>query len=170
MNSIADVVDVQTQARNKTPIEVIRAKYISERIKVPVPAWDGVVLYFPKLSSRAAERTDASNEKSEYERQIQFIIDNAQVADGSPAFVPEDFGDLMDKAALEVVNKVVTDAMGGGLTSKEADALLAHDPFSDSKSSSPNNSTSSSGKLERSTSTNSPSGQPTIGARAKSRG
>jgi hypothetical protein len=145
----------------------VREKYYTDRIQVEVPEWDET-LYFPKISSRAAQMTENKAGEDELERQVKYLIRFAQTEDGERAFADEDFEDVMEMAELQLIGRVIVAVMEGTMTDKEADALVQHDPLPSSTSASPSNSASPSPKSANLNSTNSPSGQPTSAPKAMS--
>lgn len=143
--------------RQQKLIDRVKEKYYADRITVEVPEWDET-LYFPKVSSRAAQMTENKEGEDELERQVRYLIRFAQYEDTEPAFTDDDFESVMEMAEFQVINRIIVAVMEGTMTNKEADALVQHDPLPSSTSVSPSNSASPSPKSVNLTSMNSQSG------------
>jgi hypothetical protein len=88
-------------------IDIIRRASRAERRMLEVPEWEGLKLYFGRLTTGDVQGTAERNPKDMIERNIYLVIAKAQLEDGTPAFNVGDKHHLTHEADFMVTQRVI---------------------------------------------------------------
>lgn len=112
-------------------IDIIRRASRSERKCIEVPEWEGLKLYFAKLTTADVQSVAERNPKDVIERNMYLMIAKAQDEDGAPAFELGDRHFLNSEADFLVVQRVVNFMFeSASVTMDEAKQAIKEDPIS----------------------------------------
>lgn len=89
------------------PIDVIRRCSSLNNREIVVPEWDGMKLYFGKMTGANWDSVDARSPKTDMDRHLLFLIMMAKQEDGTPAFQTGDKQYLVNEAELSVLQRVI---------------------------------------------------------------
>lgn len=88
-------------------VDRIREKNSDGRKSIIVPEWDGVELFFSRMTIGDMRSVKDRSPKDDYDRNLMLLIHKARYADGSPAFTMGDKHYLETEADLPVVQRVI---------------------------------------------------------------
>ena len=115
------------------PIDVIRRCSSAMKREIVVPEWEGMTLYFGKMTAADWDAVEMRNPKTDMDRHLLLLIKMARLEDGTPAFQMGDRTYLRDEAELTVLQRVIAFMYEGQYASVEqAEEAIEGNPVSDS--------------------------------------
>jgi len=112
-------------------IDVIRRASRTERKMIEVAEWEGLKLYFNKLTTADIQGIADRNPKDTIERNMYLLVSKAQVESGEPAFNVGDLHFLRSEADFMVVQRVINFMFESAVSSvEEAKEAIKEDPIS----------------------------------------
>lgn len=110
-------------------IDKIRASYNAAQRQLVVPEFDGLELFFSRLTTADMQAVLAREPKDSYEQDLVLLIHKAKDAEGKPAFQMGDLHYLKTEADYVVLRRIIGFMYEAAmLTEKEAKEQIETDP------------------------------------------
>lgn len=109
-------------------IDVIRRCSVEQRRSIKVPEWEGLELFFGKITVADMQAVEEREPKTPQERNVILVIHKAQDKAGKPVFSFGDMHYLVTEADFVVLQRVWNFMFESAYTPAEAKEAIKTDP------------------------------------------